>query len=184
VIVAVILIFKFISSLVKAVVFAFLLLIIIFSVIGLLVYLDAKDIQSNFSSSNKTILLVDNNKIILGFKIVDFADNQTMEQITGEKLVNYSEFYAKKDYKSIKGDSYKLMIFNESLFNFSAKPSLKAFSNSLSSSIKNEGIVFLIKGLKAKEIIIYPETITFKIIKYIPISLIEKVASRLVKKEQ
>jgi hypothetical protein len=53
-----------------------------------------------------------------------------------------------------------------------------------SEASKQEGPLFVAKGLKSKEIIIYPETITFKIIKYIPVSLIEKLSSKLVAKEQ
>lgn len=57
-----------------------------------------------------------------------------------------------------------------------------AFALMLSSSLEKNGPGFMIHGLKDGNIIIWRETITFKVIKYIPDSMINKAES-LVKKE-
>jgi hypothetical protein len=90
---------------------------IVFSVIGLLVFLDVKDVQKNFSSSNKTIILVSENDVLAGMEFLSFdMDQQEPSYLQDAKLKEYTGFYRVKDYKSIQEDSYKLIIVDIKLF--------------------------------------------------------------------
>jgi len=199
-IVGIILIIKFGKSIVKIVAFAILLLVILTGIGLYFGYTDYMDIQKNFNTQPKLFLLQEKDRALAGLRIVSFEDPETIETLTVEDLEIMSTHLANRDYEAILGHNYKAFIFKlqplikEQSINFQGQTleqenireilysettptdmKTRIFAGLFSKKMEEEGQLYLIKGVKSKDIRVYPETPLFKIAKYTPNSLLNKV---------
>lgn len=109
-IVVIVLIFKFVKSVLKTVLLAALVLMVVVAGSTYFVYQDAKDLQTNFMNSSKRVLIADEGQIIAGFELVSFNNITYIDE-------NLTQNYFEKDYKNLLEDNYKLIILNLEIFN-------------------------------------------------------------------
>jgi len=175
-----------------------LVIIIALLISGFFVYRDARDFRENFGISSNLVLLEEDNKVLTGFVL-----QKEPEILKEEEISQYSVYLADGDYEGLLGSNYKLMVvkletvskIEENMFRIDEQeftkdellghlrsgdnPEYKAaifsylFSEYLASSAN------LLKEYKKGNIFIYPETIIFKILKLMPISLIEAALQRV-----
>jgi len=72
-----------------------------------IVYEDIQDIKENFQQSSKKIVLADNSRVLTGFSL-----NGDIAFMPESRLDELSANLGKKDYKSMLGSSYRLMVFD------------------------------------------------------------------------
>lgn len=178
-------------------------------VLGIFLFLDAQDIQENFQTKEKIIILEHNKMVSAGFR-----SGREAVSIDARILANYSEALKNSEHDQIIGEDYRIIIYSlsliEELDNFSITILETEFDKQeIVKIMRNEGkadywaqklfvedyhqlrnIIFselmnqklsgpentevFIKGLKSGEIKIYPETMVFKTIKFLPGSWIEE----------
>jgi len=201
----VIVLLKLVKNAVKIIASIVLVLIIISIIFGVFLYMDVKDLEDGFSGEDKLFLLRHNYEFITGFSGVSFEE---MNFLTEEKLSDHNLKKAALD--DILQDRFKLFIFDSKAFEgieeieikgqvYSKEESFELLeSDDLNFGVGKEeaksaifGIMiqkamskdplFIFKEYKNENLIVYPETITFKTIKNIPMSLADKLISMLKK---
>ena len=179
---------------------------IIFLVLGvnlLFIYQDFTDLRENFGTSEKKVILKDENKLLTGLIL-----SGKTEMMTDEQISEYSTYLQNKEYEKILDDSYKLLVFDYDIisniddpiiiddktlsknqiddilkFGNNAEEKAELFSILLADEILNsKNPLFFFSEFKDENIIIYPETALFKTIKIIPLSFIKDVAGKMIDK--
>ena len=179
---------------------------IIFLVLGVnlfFIYQDFTDLRENFGTSEKKVILKDENKLLTGLIL-----SGKTEMMTDEQISEYSTYLQNKEYEKILDDSYKLLVFDYDIisniddpiiiddktlsknqiddilkFGNNAEEKAELFSILLADEILNsKNPLFFFSEIKDENIIIYPETALFKTIKIIPLSFIKDVAGKMIDK--
>lgn len=179
---------------------------IIFLVLGVnlfFIYQDFTDLRENFGTSEKKIILKDENKLLTGLIL-----SGKTEMMTDEQISEYSTYLQNKEYEKILDDSYKLLVFDYDIisniddpiiiddktlsknqiddilkFGNNAEEKAELFSILLADEIlSSKNPLFFFSEFKNENIVIYPETALFKTIKIIPLSLIKDVAGKMIDK--
>ena len=88
------------------------ILFIIVIILGVFLYFDIKDLNSNFDTAEKVILLKENGNILTGFMFSDNSKNTVFYKDISE----INNAFKAKNYAKIKGETYKLLIAQKSLF--------------------------------------------------------------------
>jgi len=203
-IVVLVLIWGIFKSLFKLMFIAGIIISLLIAINLFFIYQDFKDLRENFTVSEKKIILVDDNKVLTGLLM-----GEEIDFLMDSQLEAYSSSLINNNYEKILGNSYKLMVFDidiisklDSDLDFGviqmttdeavstlrsdfASPEEKAslFSILLADEIlsSTNPILFLTE-FKNGNIMIYPETILFKTVKFIPLSLIKDVAGKVLYK--
>ncbi|MBT4272167.1 hypothetical protein HOC50_00400 [archaeon] len=180
-----ILLFKFIKNLVKTILSLLLITIIVSLVIGAVVYIDTRNFINDINSGENLFFLEDES-FISGFILDEL--NKTIG-LSSKDLDEYYNFYLEEEYDNILEDKNKFFVFNlDSLVDEDNKQYvdfLKGISNNFEQMddfedrFDLESIAFmtlvvdnlrknplyLIDSYKTGNLTIYPESITFKVIK-------------------
>jgi len=98
------------KRIVKAIFIAGIVLTIAAIILGIAVFFDMRDIQSNFQTSPKLMLMEHNNEVVAGFIAEEEATSLTKEQI----LV-FSDYLKADDYKKLLGENYKVLTYSVDL---------------------------------------------------------------------
>ena len=200
--------YMILKTLLKAIFFAGIIFVVLAIIISAMLLYDIRDIQNNFQKSPKLMLIESNSEVSSAFisgesaSIVNAAD---LDVLTGKLKT--------KEYKSMLGQNYKLIIYSlpliQGMDNFSLEIAKTSFDrDEIVKIMQNEGkakywsdklyipdyhqlraaifseliarkltgpsnLLVFIDGLKSGGIIVYPETIYFKIIKLVPTYLIK-----------
>ena len=201
--------FWIIKKIIKAIFLATAVLAIVLVVTGYFVVQDVNDLQENFQTSPKLILLVDNNTLLTGF-----SSDASAEPIKSSEIEAIRQAVQQENFKAIPQEYYKTVVYSkeslESLNDIKIKIADReltkeqamrvvldvqfatAMSKELFINNAEELRVFVfstiindyftgeqgnnfINGLQQGTIMIYPETITFKLIKVIPSGLISNL---------
>ena len=112
--ISVIIIYKLFKTILKTMIFLFILSSIIGVLLGYFVILDIKDLQNNLLNSTNIIILANSN-IKTGLIIAIGGENTTI--LTDDELMNYQQSYINKDYKSILSNRFKLIIIKTRILN-------------------------------------------------------------------
>ena len=190
-VIGIILLFKVVKSILKLAIYLAVLMILIICVFGFLGIKDSKDLVNGISTKSNLYVLKEDNELTQGFRIIGF-NLSTVNSFSSSDMKDFNSYYAKKQYSKILGDGYKLFIFDAKAFpqarGFDAASVLSDFaagnasqeeidllkeqiSNTqflgfaylLSSEMKKDPS-FLIKQYRLGNVIVYPETILFKIL--------------------
>ena len=194
-IVLIFLIIKVIKGIMKIFFYLLLIVVIISGVFSYFMFKDTTELASGISSKTSLFLLKDGNETITGFTIYQM-NISTAKSLSENQLKEYDIYYQKKDYKKMLGSNYKLFIIDKKAFPKTDKfdpdiviaylkgdkkelelvnlikpdymPDTKAMAFSLLViySIKNDP-AYLVKEYKSGNLIIYPETFMFKVVKFI-----------------
>lgn len=189
-IIVAILALKIVTGVMKIAFYALLLIIILSGVFGYFIIKDVHAFNKGITTEENLYLLVDDDVIITGFLVsgLNFtkADSLSVSEIS--KFNNYMKTSEKE--KILEG-KYKLFMINMSAFpnaTLSTKDVLKQFTDAeielpkeieileeskssaflllVLGSMKKDPL-FLIKQFKSGNLVVYPETIMFKTLKYI-----------------
>lgn len=194
--------------------------IVIAGVFIVLLYLDARDFMANYQAGDKTFIL--EKDLIVKSAII--LKNNTPVILYQSDIDRYTESLKQKDYASLRGDSYKLLIlkmsslenlpdFNvkygplsfdkaqsiriltddsyaeslkqgqqtDQMYNFNSIYELRALilSEILSKSyFSQDGQTLTVMEFKKGNIVIYPETLIFKVLKLVPASWMPQQGSQ------
>mgnify|MGYP001348291622 CR=1 FL=1 len=172
--------------------------VITVSIFSFLIYKDAIEFKENFGASSNLILLEQDNKALTGFVM-----REPPEILSEKKLEQYSIYLATDNYPKVLGTYYKLILVNmetisginqdsftiqgeeltkdETLDILGSKDSLDykaaVFSYIFSKHFNSPGN--LLGEYKKGNIFIYPEPIVFKLIKIMPVSLLESALRKV-----
>tara|TARA_Y100000310_G_C20537940_1_gene741810 strand:+ start:90 stop:656 length:567 start_codon:yes stop_codon:yes gene_type:complete len=174
-----------------------LILVIALSIFTYFIYKDAMALKGNLAQSSNIVLLEENNKALTGIIL------RELSQVVSQKnLEQYSVYLANDDYSKILGSYYKFILVDmEAVLNIDQD----SFTIQEQEFTKDELLVLLrsgenleyraaafsyvfskylfsqnnlLKEYKKGNIFIYPETIMFKVIKIIPVSLFDKALQK------
>ena len=199
-------------------------LFIVLIVLSVLLYFDVKDLQANFDKGEKVVLLKENGNILTGFRLLENQKTTFYKDIS-----DADNAFKAKNYASLKGNAYKLLIAQKDLFSdvdfitvigypldratlfsylnddapkekaaefiskenavpknlvtkeiekeFSTEDQFKGylFAKLMGRTLEKKGANFIIQEYKKGTIEVYPETIAFKMIDYLPQSLFDKL---------
>ena len=171
-------IFHFVKSLMKTLVMGAVVLVVVIAAAGFLVISDIRDLKDNFSNSSKLMLLAGEENLAFGLEVTTL-DMDGVKFINRETLDSWEEYYQKKKYKKIRGEEYyKVFILkNEAFDNPIESP--EQFSNLLKEFFKENKVLFLLQEYHEGNLIIYPSSPVFKLVKMIPEKWVDKVAGIL-----
>ena len=190
---------------------------IVLVILGVFLYFDIKELQTNFDTAEKVILLNEKGNIVAGFSIKENDDPTFFSDIN-----TYNVAYQQQNYAKLQGSAYKLLITQKQLFDeiryidvigypvdrehafdyiegtttqqkaaeniakennvpvervlaqleseFSTENEFKGylFAKLVGASLEKEGANYIIRSYKHDKIEVYPETITFKLIEFLP----------------
>jgi len=183
-IVLVILVFKFVKSMVKALTILLVILVMLSVVFSFLVYRDIRDFRKDLKEGENLFILKDKEHFVTGFILSQ--GNQTDPIDNLEELETH---YNDKDYKKILGDKQRLFIFEyehletEDDFSKILKNGMGvldilgisidvdvesyAFMYIMLKNYKDKDHMNFIKDYKEEKLIVYPETLMFRILKFV-----------------
>lgn len=170
-----------------------IIILLIFAAYSYSIYKDFTDLKDNLGTSEKKVILVDNNKAIAGLLL-----GKDKGTLTSAELDRYSSYLQDKNYDEILGNSYKLIILNSGIIidlgnkielGGSIIKSEDALSNlksedseeksALFGTIVEDNVfgsknpLFFFSELRKGNIEVYPETAAFKTMDFIPLSWIK-----------
>jgi len=185
-----ILLFKLIKNIVKALIYTLLIFIIISGVFSYFLIKDMRDFSKGMSENTAIFLLKENDVIVTGFTI------SKLNVSTAKALNNidkYNSYYKDMEYNKILGNHYKLFIVDikaypesqefdlnyvkkvfkgeqnivnliEEAENIPNNPA-KSFMLLVINNMKKDPL-YLIKESKKSNLLIYPKSFMFKVLKY------------------
>jgi energy-coupling factor transporter transmembrane protein EcfT len=174
-IILVVMIFTMIKNIIKAVLYSLGLFILIALLIGSFFYLDYHKFASDRFSQDKLILLEDNNEIIAGLELKG-VNETAFDNLIGEDEINdLSSKYKDEDYREmVEGYDIMYVLENEE---YNTEDNFAEF---LERNLKKAGYLFMLKGVREKNIFVYPEPFLFKIAKVTPSIIFEKIRGTLI----
>ena len=169
--------FRLLKSLIKTLMMAAVVLIVIIAGVGFLVWNDVQDLRENFSNSTKLMLLADEDELVFGLEVTTL-DMEGVDVISFGALDSWQDDYQDKKYKNILGEHYKLFILKNEAFDEDIG-SADEMVTKLKGYFDELDVLFLLQEYKEGNIIIYPETTVFKLVKLIPNGLVDRIADRI-----
>ena len=106
--------FRLIKNVFKAAIYVFVLLAIVLFVAGVWVYTDAAEFRKNIQEKPLTFILVEDDEMLAGTKILNMRDVDYL-LFSNSTISEYQEYFNNKNFEKIRGDSYKLFVFNFSV---------------------------------------------------------------------
>lgn len=169
--------FRLLKSLIKTLMMAAVVLIVIIAGVGFLVWNDVQDLRENFSNSTKLMLLADEDELVFGLEVTTL-DMEGVDVISFGALDSWQDDYQDEKYKNILGEHYKLFILKNEAFDEDIG-SADEMVTKLKGYFDELDVLFLLQEYKEGNIIIYPETTVFKLVKLIPNGLVDRIADRI-----
>lgn len=206
-VVSAIVIFKVAKGMIQGVLLASAVVSILVAVAGGIVVKDALELKDNFQKGDNLLLLSDDSWARLTAGIVvkgqaagsaepgqgsQTADGKadgeagSAEAVTAAELEKLSPLFAKKDYATMRGKNYKLIIIKESSVTglLPEKPAggsteeRAAMLAALLGLKISQNPAFIISEYKEGNAVVYPETPVFKAIKLVPLSFFRNAAEK------
>lgn len=168
------------KTLIRAVIGAVILAVIIFIILGLFVVKDAGDFRDTFQEQPTTYILEDNGSVLVGFEALRFNFSS---------MVPLESSVAKKQLDTVSSPG-KVFVIERSFLNTSLSndisetlqeemfeelitykdPAIRAriFLLVLSSTVRQKGPFYLARGIRSKEIKIFPRTLLVKTLGFMP----------------
>lgn len=133
-------------------------------VLGYFVYIDAQDIDANFANSTNLYLFEEDGQIKYGFKAKGFGlvDKDMLVQDEVDELQLYYEAEA---FEEMVGENYKMIIFEREDFEDKNQTELQSYFDE---QFLQAGPALIFKGMRDGDVSVYPETPFFKITKFLP----------------
>lgn len=189
------LVLKIVKTIMKAVAIITSLTIIILIVLSVIIIADISEFNKNFRYSSKMLLLEDEGRAIIGVTLdggVDFIPDADLE--------SYSDKINQKRYEEVIGGNYKLIIMNMQtieeldfknitinqtnikksevpiILRSDAPIKFDVFSSLVRKISDNQ--LFIFQQYKKENLMVYPETPVFKLVKAIPSAFVKSIVER------
>ncbi len=201
-VVAAIVIFKIAKSILQGVLLVSAVLAVILAVVAVVVVKDAIDFQHNFQSGSKLLLFSENNGTMIDSGLLA-KGNESIQPLSEAAIKQLNAEFGRKDYVAMRGDNFKLIVLRKEPIIASMPEVLDLDGSNLSREmvmlqlragsveqraqllsalfalqLRSNPLV-IISGYKSGDIIIYPETPVFKVVRILPGSLFSKVSEKL-----
>ncbi len=139
---------------------------ILIAILFLAVIFDAISFKRNFERSDNLFVVMDGNSVAYA----EVVKGSSSRQLSSLELQNLSAFLAAKDYKRALGANYKLVLVNMSIVGTSKASGSGDGSDSVQPAVSAvfESPTTLISEYQKGSIYVYPETVTFRIMRYLP----------------
>lgn len=144
--------FKILKSIMKVLFIGLLILVFLVGSLGFIAYNDISSLKQNIQTKPILYLFDDQGNLASGF-----ADGNLLNKT---QLTGFQEKYGNDNLKDIKGDYYKIIIFYDEYENPEAK-------------IAEIGTSQIFDMYKKGQIRVYPKTIVFAMLNYIPSWLVK-----------
>lgn len=175
-----IILLKFLKSVAKSVFYAIVIIIIIACIITFFVVADVVKFSNGMKNQEVVFLLKEDESVKTGFF---FQAGEVTDTLSNDMLNDYTSYYQSESYEMILGGRHKLFIFDLNELSYDDNK-----SNDILDFLKNDpdddakivssfhylvvenmqdDPLYLVKEYKNGNIVIYPETLTFKILKLI-----------------
>ena len=168
------------------------------------IYKDVTDLRENFAVETKKVILVDEDEILTGLLL-----DGEINLMTNEQLNDFSSYLEDENYEEILGTDYKLMIFDveiisnvendiefgdetispdEAIMILKSETTENEMKASLFGLILADEILssknplFFFSEIKKGNIIVYPKTALFKIVKFVPTTFIKNIGEKILYK--
>ena len=169
--------FKLAKTLIKTLIMAAVVLVVIIIAAGFLVISDVRDLKDNFSNSSKLVLFAGEDRIAFGLEVTSF-DAEGVKTVKRSTLDGWEEDYEKGRYKKIRGDYYKVFIIKDDEYN-APLDTLADHMDILEGFFSEGNVATLLVMYRTGDLIIYPETPVFKLVKLIPEKWVMKLDKKL-----
>lgn len=193
IVVSAVIIFKVAKGVLQTIVLVSAVASIVLAVSVGFVVKDALEFSSKFQAESSMLLFANSEGTALASGIV--IKDKKSESLAAADVARLNQFFAKNDYKSMLGDSYRLLVVKEAaLYGSLSENELSELPESGSSGERAEAVlaiygqrvsadpIFLVTEYKKGNVIIYPETPVFRAVKVLPLLLMRKAAERLFQK--
>jgi len=108
--------YAFTKSVRRTLFYLALILVVVTSIVGVFMFLDALKFKQHFASDEKLFLLEENGKLLTGFSGTLFDESTDITFLTEESLNNFQTYYSNQEYEKILGNKYKVFIFKLDIF--------------------------------------------------------------------
>ena len=159
-----ILFFKIMKRLLALVAVLIFFIIISTLVVGYIVYTDMQVIDSNFANSTNLYLFEEQGEIKYGFLAKGFG-LVDKEMLTEYEIGDLQEYYAVGDLDNLVGNYYKLILFKKEEYENKNQTELHEYFDD---QFLQNGPALIFKGVRDGDVLIYPETPFFKVAKFMP----------------
>lgn len=178
VIVSGIIIFKVVKGIVQALLLTSAVAAVVLAVAAGFVMMDAMELKEKFPGGGKLLLLADADNQLIGA----VTANGTLPDVLAEaELEALRAPFQQKDYESIIGSNYKLIVLRETILPDGLQGSIPDSARILQQLAVLSDPLLLIFEYKKGGIIIYPETPVFQAVRILPEWLFREVGERLLK---
>ncbi len=130
---------------------------------------DAVSFRRGFSASDSVVVFTDDN---FGVESGGLATDSAFKELSGHELEELSSSVSSKDYQAALGNKYKLILVKKAVISNNSDNMHSVFL----SLINNPSL--LASEFSRGNVVIYPETVTFKIIRLIPFAGISEISSK------
>ena len=158
-IILVVVIIKVFSKIVKVVLSVFLVILLVMAVCVFLAGSDYKVLKREYSNSSNLFVFVNNGSVTYVLRTTGFGLVNSSVVSKAERI-HLQDWYRESDLESMRADYYRLLILDEVGYGESYKQIINLFK------VNNLKTVEL--GVKDGNIEIYPKTMFFKVLKYVP----------------
>ena len=111
ILISVILVFKFVKNVLRALVIIFLFVLVFSAGLGFYVYSDFVELKNNFIDSDKKIFLSSPDDLVAGFIM---ADN--IQFFNSNEIAALNNYYRDNDFDSLRGNAYKVFLIDYEYF--------------------------------------------------------------------
>ncbi len=202
VVVAAVVIFKVAKGVFQGLLLVSAVLSIVSGVAAVVVVRDALDFQNHFQASGKLMLFTADNGTKITSGIIG-KGNESVQPLSGAEVEKLSAAFSRNDFAAMKGDNFKLIMLKEEpilgevpetmdveggnvsremvlqQLRVSSPEQRASVLSALFASQFSSDPLLIISGYKKGDIVIYPETAVFKVVRFLPESLFRKVAEKL-----
>jgi hypothetical protein len=191
-IVVIVLLLKVIKNVFLVGLYIFLILLIVGGAAGYFVAKDAAEFRAGMLEKNTTFFFMQSGHLITGVRM-DSINLTKISSLGSSRVSEYDSYYQKSEFQEILGDDFKIIIIDAKAFPKNQKldpnqvieylkkekidsemfglavpsldPKAAAFSMLIVASMTKDPL-YLIKEYKKGNVIVYPETLLFKIVKF------------------
>lgn len=173
-----IIIFKVVKGIVQTLLLTSAVAAVLLAVAGGFVVMDALDLKNNFVGGGKLLLLADADNQLIGAVT---ANGTQLDVLAEAEFEAFTVPFQQKDYASIIGSNYKLIVLRETILPDGLPRSTPDRAHILQQLAVLSDPLLLISEYKKGNVIIYPETPVFKAVRILPGWLFREAGERLLK---
>lgn len=117
-----VLLYSLVKTVIKAIFIEILLICGILVLLWILLFVDLNNYRENFLSSENVFFYEKNGEIITGYTVIGLSDAESFHALSENEIVYFNNLYKSEDFKTMRGDNFKLIIIKKDSFESLTKP--------------------------------------------------------------